>query len=239
MRTTKNTPEVFVSVSPDWRKGVRAAGTHQTQILTARSGLEQRVQTRAKAGWRITYENTALTEQEWKQRFASARVEYQSVCIVPLWGFGLSAERSGFGLRARALDGVLKTEGDKVLSMGKHGWNVEAVDTNLFQPGQWCFVQFSTGARFQKILQVSNDKGEALRGLNPEKGRIKASVGGFLMAQKGRSRIFLAPPQDDLLTEEMEAVLYPCVRCRRVLNSGDEEHDSKHSRVEMLIFETL
>lgn len=240
MRDSTNTDPIFVSVLPDWGKEVTIEGAHDTTTIVARAGIEQRQRNRFAARYRISFTRRGENREAWKARWVRLQAEMQSVCMVPFWTEGADAVRtldrtdliSSTGVHVLARAGVR-------LCVAHNGYRMPfPLRSEMWKVGGYAFVFNGTEGRFQEILEVSSDPPRTMRGPVPFR-RIKASPTAVLALRQRRAYIRLASPSNDDLGAMNTARIFPCLRCRRVPQSEDQQGSSLDSIDETVVFEAL
>lgn len=131
--STANTTALFLTQHPAWEAGVRVEQIMQSDVVTSRSGLEQRQQRTTRGSWTMSY-RAALSSTEKAAREIRAEAEIAALCWVPFWPEA--------GLTATTI--VSNT-----LSIDRE-WSPD-----FFAPGDWVYFDSPTqGQQFRQIEDI-------------------------------------------------------------------------------------
>ncbi len=133
---TNNTTPLFVTQQPAWEEGVDLEQGAASEIMTSRSGIEQRQQRAIRCRWKMSY-RAFLNAAQTKARRKRADAEITSLCWVPFW-----TERST----------TLTTISGNVVTIDREWSN------DFFTPGDWVFFDSPTqGQQFRQIDSIGGD----------------------------------------------------------------------------------
>ncbi len=235
MRTSENTTPLFVTVFPDWSKGVKIEAVHESMLFTSRAGLEQRQRSRMYGRYRITFQRCGYTREEWAARWQQVREEHRNICILPFWSEGENATRIAGNQALCVSAGVhLRVSADDVLGVGQCAYSLPApLRSEWWQAARYAFLFDGAEGQYQQILSAASEEEMHL-----QTGAHGGIVRGFAL-RRARGKILLGPPENDDLGNFDTARIFPCVACRRVMDQDDQTGASLESYDETLIFETL